>query len=68
MSTPTPDPTRDELIELLENNGFPGAAERIAAGEDIAKATAYIRGRKPRYDDAEGRWLHDYIDRLGVTK
>lgn len=56
--------TDNELMSMLEDNGFPSAAEAIASGKDRKEATAYIVGRKPIYDDGEGRWLHDYIERL----
>lgn len=57
-------PSREELAELLERNGFPGAASDIANGADIKTATSYIARRQPRYDDGECRWLHEYIDDL----
>lgn len=53
-----------ELCEILERNGYPSAAERIASGEDQASATAYIRGQTPYYNDGEGQWLQDYIEGL----
>jgi hypothetical protein len=52
------------LAELLERNGYPGAAEKIAAGAPRKKALAYIAGRAPYHDDGEGHWLQQYIDSL----
>lgn len=56
-----------ELADILERNGFPGAASDIYAGKDVREATAYIVGREPLYDDGEGQWLHAYIDALHKT-
>ena len=53
-----------EFCELLERNGYPAAAERIAAGETQEAATSYIVGRKALYNDGEGQWLQNYINAL----
>ena len=54
----------DELAELCDSNGRPSVRENLAQGQTQEQATAYFVGEPALYDDGEGRWLHDYINRV----
>lgn len=59
--------SRQELIEVLERNGYVEAAASIHAGSSVEEATGYAVGGRPRYADREGEMVQWYIDWLHQT-
>jgi len=53
-----------ELTVLCDSNGCPSVGDRLAQGQSQEQATAYLVRQPALYDDSEGRWLHDYINRV----
>jgi hypothetical protein len=56
--------SRSEFCEILESNGFAGAASEIHNGADPWETTRYIMEQQPLYDDAEGRWLLGFVTEM----
>lgn len=58
-----PEPLSDRaLMDLLDRNGAPAAAQSVHDRVPRAEALRYLAGRAPLYDDSEGQWLQEFID------